>query len=269
MNDEDLKRLTRKERRAAGPACYGYGRGSTHEQEETLIAQEAAIRREYAYRYEPAGLRWGGMFTDRGVSGGTPLRDRPEGLRLSGVLERGDTVVFAKLDRGFRSLEDLAQTLRVWRKRGVRMALLDIQLDTGSPVGEMVVGILGAVAQFERRRIGERTSEALQSRKGRGRKYGVNAPYPFRAEGKQLVPDLQRKANAELIVSMFNAGYNQKEIAAHLNSHQLRTSKGEEWSWVTVDQEKNRERDFQACKDPVLVRLWLQMTQTKKQVESE
>jgi len=45
-------------------------------------------------------------FIERGVSGGTPLADRPEGKHLLAVLERGDIVVAPRLDRMFRNAED-------------------------------------------------------------------------------------------------------------------------------------------------------------------
>src|SRR5262245_49962233 len=103
----------------------GYVRASTDEQRDTLLAQQEAIRREYDYRYATAGYEWGGCFVDAGVSGGGPLGNRPQGMRLCAEAQAGDVIVITKLDRGFRSTRDFLEQLARWEHKGVALRLLD------------------------------------------------------------------------------------------------------------------------------------------------
>src|SRR5262245_54981393 len=86
--------------------AYGYVRASTEDQEDTLPAQEHAVRGAYAARLAPRGYTWGGLYVDRGVSGAVEMTSRPAGHRLTMELERGDIVIVHKIDRGWRSVLD-------------------------------------------------------------------------------------------------------------------------------------------------------------------
>lgn len=80
------------------------------------------------------------------------------------TLRRGeaDAVVVAKLDRLSRSVVDAGRLLEEARQGGFNIVALDLGLDLSTPTGELVANVLAAVAQWERRMIGVRTSEALQ-----------------------------------------------------------------------------------------------------------
>lgn len=162
---------------------FGYVRGSTKEQADTLSVQEAEILRHYEYRYKRDGYEYAGTYTDAGVSGSTPLAERPEGLRLVACVEEGDVIVVTKLDRLFRNFRDLADRMEWAKKRGVSLVLLDLNVDTGTPVGQMLASIVGAVAQFERDRMRERLAETIRLRKAQGRPVARNAPYGYRLSG--------------------------------------------------------------------------------------
>ena len=158
--------------------AIGYARVSTKEQEDSgagLNAQREAIEREIERR----GWAWSDnlaapkTFVDI-CSGSTPWRNRERLPLAIEVIESGqaDVLVVAKMDRLSRSLLDFADILERARKKGWAIVLLDFGLDLTTPVGEMVASILAAVAQFERRRIGERTREALAAKKAQGVKLG-------------------------------------------------------------------------------------------------
>lgn len=148
--------------------AIGYARVSTQEQASDgagLSAQAHAIE-AYCFNKE-----WPAPVMTRDVcSGGTPWKDR-NGLRAAiAAIERGeaDVLVVAKLDRLSRSTLDFATLLERSRRKKWPIVLLDFGLDMTTPVGEMVANILAAVAQFERRRIGERTKEGLARKKAEG-----------------------------------------------------------------------------------------------------
>jgi len=82
--------------------------------------------------------------------------------------EKIDAVIVAKLDRLTRSVKDLSQMPELFEKRKVALISVAESLDTGSAAGRLVITIMGAVSQWEREAIGERTRDALrhQARQG-------------------------------------------------------------------------------------------------------
>jgi len=201
--------------------CWGYGRGSTEDQEETLLKQAADIKREYDHSF--GEMTWGGVYLDRGVSGGVRLVDRPEGYRLSLSLRPGDVVMITALDRAFRDIEDLAHTTKVWAAGDVRLVILNLKLDTGTPIGRFTLQILGAVAEFERALISERVSNWWASRRARGAPAaGRYAPYGYRRvkrHGRQeFVEFPEQRALGARIVEWMDGGWSQDQVYYHLRS---------------------------------------------------
>src|SRR5262249_3745050 len=151
---------------------YGYSRCSTQDQADSglgLEAQKRDIERHYKYKLEPQGIAWGGMSADAAVSGNTPFAERPSGGELNDRIQRGDHLIIAKLDRGFRRADDACRTVGAWRDRGITLHVLDVNLDTSTPIGDMVLKILAVVAEWERRRIGERTAAAVRMARQNGK----------------------------------------------------------------------------------------------------
>jgi putative DNA-invertase from lambdoid prophage Rac len=65
-------------------------------------------------------------FVERGVSGAKPIGQRPEGSRLLGILQPGDVVIAAKLERLFRSVLDALEVHAQFIKRGIDLHLIDL-----------------------------------------------------------------------------------------------------------------------------------------------
>ena len=159
----------------------GYTRCSTQEQADSglgIEAQESTIERGLAQRLNRAicvtdsdlALDW---YSDPGVSGSTPWEERPG---LSAAIQRlnkeGGALMVARLDRLSRSLQDFAEIMALSQKHKWSLVALDLGVDTSTPVGEMVAGIMASISQFERKLIGQRTKEALAAKKERGEKVG-------------------------------------------------------------------------------------------------
>jgi putative DNA-invertase from lambdoid prophage Rac len=154
-----------------GVTCYGYIRVSTTDQADSglgLQAQRDAIAREYEQKWKPEGFAWGGVFEDAAVSGGKQFLTRPAGLRLSTAANTGDVLLFAKLDRAFRSTVDCLSTLTVWRARGVRVVFINCNFDTESPMGKFALTIMAGASEWERDMIALRTKEGLAVARARG-----------------------------------------------------------------------------------------------------
>jgi len=87
-------------------------------------------------------------------------------------LRSGDTLVVWRLDRLGRSLRDLLDIADGLRERNIALRSLTDHIDTGTAAGRMLYAVLGAVAQFERDVLRERTVAGLAAAKRRGERLG-------------------------------------------------------------------------------------------------
>jgi DNA invertase Pin-like site-specific DNA recombinase len=138
-------------------ALIGYARVSTAEQ--NLGLQRDAL--------ESAGCET--VFEDRASGAKT---DRPGLVAAFAHLRRGDALVVWKLDRLGRSMAHLIDTVRQLEAKGIGFRSLTEGVDTTTPGGTLVFHIFGALAQFERDLIRERTNAGLKAAEARGRKVG-------------------------------------------------------------------------------------------------
>jgi DNA invertase Pin-like site-specific DNA recombinase len=99
-------------------------------------------------------------------------RTRPELERLLRDVHAGDTVVVTRLDRLARSLIHLLDVIATLESRGAAFQSLNDPIDTASAQGKLQLQILGAVAEFERALIRERTRAGLAEAARQGRKPG-------------------------------------------------------------------------------------------------
>lgn len=135
----------------------GYARVSTADQKPQLQLDALAL----------AGC--GRIFVEK-ASGAQ--RERPELKAALGFMREGDTLVVWKLDRLARSLRQLIETVEALEARGIGFRSLTEALDTTTAGGRLVFQIFGALAEFERQVIRERTRAGLAAARARGRKGG-------------------------------------------------------------------------------------------------
>ncbi|ETE29606.1 DNA invertase [Escherichia coli LAU-EC7] len=125
---------------------FGYARVSTSQQ--SLDLQVRALK--------DAGVKANRIFTDK-ASGSSTDREGLDLLRMK--VEEGDVILVKKLDRLGRDTADMIQLIKEFDAQGVAVRFIDDGISTDGDMGQMVVTILSAVAQAERRRILERTNE--------------------------------------------------------------------------------------------------------------
>jgi DNA invertase Pin-like site-specific DNA recombinase len=135
----------------------GYARISTGEQ--TLDLQLDALKKADC----------GTVYRD--VASGAKT-DRPGLADALSHLRAGDSLVVWRLDRLGRSLRHLIDTLTDLDKRGVGFKSLTENIDTTTPGGKLIFHIFGALAEFERDLIRERTTAGLAAARARGRRGG-------------------------------------------------------------------------------------------------
>ncbi|WNU99027.1 recombinase family protein [Enterobacter sp. DTU_2021_1002640_1_SI_PRY_ASU_LCPMC_013] len=138
---------------------FGYAWVSTNQQ--SLDLQVKALK--------DAGVKANLIFTDKASDSST---DR-EGLDLLRMkVEDGDVVLVNKLDRHGRDTADMIQLIKKFDAQGVAIRFIDDEFSTDGEMGKMVVTILTAVAQAERRRVLERTNEGRQEARLNGVRFG-------------------------------------------------------------------------------------------------
>jgi DNA invertase Pin-like site-specific DNA recombinase len=94
--------------------------------------------------------------------------DRPELKKCLDYMREGDTLVITKLDRLARSLKDLIDIINRLESEGKNIQILDMGIDTATTQGRLVYQIFGAIAEFERALIKERTQAGLNAARARG-----------------------------------------------------------------------------------------------------
>ena len=97
-----------------------------------------------------------------------PLCARPGGLKLDQELEPGDIAVFPKLDLSFRSPRDAAEVLECWLSRGINIHILDQNMVSSAPMGQLFVAVLGRYLELQRTWRSERAKDSIAHRKSLG-----------------------------------------------------------------------------------------------------
>lgn len=107
------------------------------------------------------------------ISGSIPAKERTGFQALLSKMESGDVLIVTKLDRLGRNAMDVRQTVEHLESIGVRVHCLALGgVDLTSAAGKMTMQVLGAVAEFERDLLIERTQSGLKRAKSEGRKLG-------------------------------------------------------------------------------------------------
>src|SRR3954468_20223402 len=162
----------------------GYARISTLDQ--TLALQQDALTQTGCEQ----------LYTDT-VSGS--VTERPGLTQALSHLRAGDTLVVWRLDRLGRSLPHLIETVSQLQQRGVGFRSLQEQLDTGASGGKLVFHVFGALAEFERDLIRERTHAGLAAARARGRLFGrPKVLSPRKVEQLQTLATDERTTVAEI-----------------------------------------------------------------------
>ena len=137
--------------------CIGYTRVSTVSQ--TLDQQNAALEAAGAVK----------TFSDT-MSGARD--DRPGLAALMDYVREGDTVVVWKLDRLGRNTLHILETVKALTDRGVTLVSVTDGIDSSTPSGRMMIGVLGSLAEYERELVKERTALKRQQSRANGARFG-------------------------------------------------------------------------------------------------
>ena len=198
-----------------GPALL-YMRVSTGRQAEEGMSLDSQ-QRQLLLQAEILGYKDVVVVREEGRSAGS-LNGRPELSKARAMLKAGEAsaLISLKLDRLSRKTRDVLELAEDAERQNWRLVVLDLNLDTGTPVGRMVLTILAAVAEMERARIGERQADRHAHRRSHGQVWGVT-PGPR----STITTETRRHILAERA-----AGQSLGTIAARLNAENVPTAKG-------------------------------------------
>jgi putative DNA-invertase from lambdoid prophage Rac len=192
-------------------AVYGYCRVSTDQQAREGVSLVEQQRRIIG-RATEQGWTIGEMLIEEGVSGSIALAKRPQGARLLALAAPGDAIIACKLDRMFRNTQDALHSIKLLKRRGVKLYLLDLGGEvTSDNVCYMLFTIVAAVAEFERARISERVNEAFAELRRKGKWLG-GAPFGWRIENGELHEVPAEQAIIKEICRLIAEGHRRKDL---------------------------------------------------------
>jgi DNA invertase Pin-like site-specific DNA recombinase len=170
------------------PKRVGYARVSTQGQtleQQLAVLKEAGCTATYGEK----------------VSSTVPAERRAELQRALGAVQKGDTLVVAKLDRLGRTQSEVVASLAALSEKGIHLQTLDGLLNTAAlgRMAPLVIGLLTGLAEVERNLIQERTRESVEHRRRTGGNVGGRPPLP---EGRR-----------ELVLRLRGEGRSYREVA--------------------------------------------------------
>lgn len=183
---------------------------SLDDQEETLASVIAQREWVHLAHVTDPGLSGRKMTNRKGLQGALERLDRGE----------ADVLVASKVDRVARSTTDFARLLDRAEKRGWKVVVLDVDVDTTTAAGRLVVEVVSAAAAFESRRIGERVKAVHAQRRAQGKRAGQ-------------APILPQKVRRQ-IARAREGGRSLRSIADELNAKGVATARDGRWHPSTV-----------------------------------
>jgi DNA invertase Pin-like site-specific DNA recombinase len=155
-----------------------YARVSTRDKGQDLNTQLLPLR-EYAQR---RGFQVVQEYTDHGVSGSKDRRPALDKLMKSAQAREIDAVLVYKLDRFGRSLQHLTAALSEFKALGIEFVSITESIDTSTPAGKALFGMIGVFAEFEHDLISERVRAGMARAKRQGVKFGSRPRLVFDRE---------------------------------------------------------------------------------------
>lgn len=130
-------------------------------------------------------------------------KSRPVYETVMRRLRPGDVFVIWDLDRAYRSTRDALDQLDRLRERDISIHIANLGLDTSTPYGVLIYTIIGALAQFERDLLSQRTKEGLEAARAKGKRIGR----PPKMTRKQLTNACARLAHGTETIEQVAADY--------------------------------------------------------------
>jgi len=190
----------------------GYARKSTYEQ--NLSLQKDALKKVGCKK----------ILTDQ-ITGSK--EERPGLTKAMDVLRKGDTLVVWRLDRLGRSLKHLIKLIEDLEEKKIGFRSLQESIDTTTSGGRLVFHIFGALAEFERHLIRERTHAGLAAARARGRLGG--RPKVLNNKKKKLAVKLYKEEKHTVAEIGEMLGVSRMTVYRYVNEEKEKRKKGDKF----------------------------------------
>ena len=210
-----------------------------------LEVQEDSCRRYWQCYLEQTGVIWAGFIPDKAISAySRPFERRPGGRLILEMLEPGDHLIFDKIDRMWRTMEDFIFLSKILDNRGITWHISNLHgtaVRRGTFMGDFLIQLFVSLAQLEAGRIGDRIKRERAFLRSQGR-YAGNMPLigmkrvmgahtdpdgRKRIKTKGLAWDEEMRAVMGLIVKMRD----EEELGWHSIWFQLNDRIRQEFGW--------------------------------------
>lgn len=206
--------------------AIGYIRVSTEGQAQDGVSLDAQ-RAKIAAWCELNDYDLATVHVDAGISGKSA--DNRPGLQAAlNDCRKGSALIVYSLSRLARSTRDTIEISERLNKVGADLVSLSEKIDTTTAAGKMVFRMMAVLAEFERDQISERTSTAMQFKRGKGERVGA-IPYghDLAADGVSLTENAAEQAVIHQARELHESGLSLRKIAAELNRRGLYARNGQ------------------------------------------
>lgn len=206
------------------PFAYGYARASHHDNMGSIPAQINRIN-DYYKSHLLDQCQWGQVHWDeQPVSASKiPFPRRKTGIRLLSLMKPGDHIIFDKIDRIWRSIQDFVNLIQYFRDQKITVHIIDMRGCTvamNTPMGDFMLTLMVAIAELESKTTSHRIKEAKHALiEDRVWAFGqpmygckiIRAPSGKR---RLVFDDIQRKKMAEIVRLVDEEGMSFSDVDA-------------------------------------------------------
>jgi len=206
--------------------AIGYVRVSTEDQAKEGVSLDNQKSKIVAY-CQLKDLDLAEIVEDAGISAKNLQRPGVQRVLKLARTKQVDAIVVYKLDRIFRSTTDALETTKAFDKWNVSFHSIQETLDTRSAMGRFFFTLTAALAEMERRMIGERTKAALAHKRSKSEKTGGDIPYGYdlTPAGILIQNEIEQRV-IRLICRLDRDGCSLRRICRELEKEKYLTKRG-------------------------------------------